>query len=125
MATTASEQTTLDEIRQAEWQRSSEAPELLTGYLAKIGKGKLLAPQEEISLSRRARAGNQRARKKLVPLHPAANTKSNQPHHSYNPTVRSTESRCWGLVPLQCEPTSFQTRTCNATPTSGNGKTAK
>jgi RNA polymerase primary sigma factor len=66
MATTASEQTTLDEIRQAEWQRSSEAPELLTGYLAKIGKGKLLAPQEEISLSRRARAGNQRARKKLV-----------------------------------------------------------
>src|SRR5919112_1061805 len=66
MATTASEQTTLDEIRQAEWQRSSEAPELLTGYLAKIGRGKLLAPQEEISLSRRARAGNQRARKKLV-----------------------------------------------------------
>src|ERR687889_363449 len=66
MATTASEQTTLDEIRQAKWQRSSEAPELLTGYLAKIGKGKLLAPQEELSLSRQARAGNQRARKKLV-----------------------------------------------------------
>ena len=66
MATTASEQRTLDEIRQAKWQRSSNAPELLTGYLAKIGKGKLLAPQEEISLSRRARAGNQRARKKLV-----------------------------------------------------------
>ena len=66
MASTVSEQTTLGEIRQAGSQRSSNAPELLSGYLAKIGKGRLLTHPEEISLSRRARAGDQRARKKLV-----------------------------------------------------------
>src|SRR5512132_3476235 len=43
-----------------------EAPELLVGYLATIRRGKLLSPQQEIYLSRRARAGDQRARKKLV-----------------------------------------------------------
>jgi RNA polymerase primary sigma factor len=66
MATTVSEPTTLDEIRAAGWQESSNAPELLAGYLAKIGRGRLLTHREEISLSRRARAGDQRARKKLV-----------------------------------------------------------
>jgi RNA polymerase primary sigma factor len=40
--------------------------EPLAGSLAKIGKGKLLTHQEEISLSRRAHAGGQRAHKKLV-----------------------------------------------------------
>jgi RNA polymerase primary sigma factor len=43
-----------------------EAPELLVGYLATIRRGRLLSPQQEIYLSRRARAGDQRARKKLV-----------------------------------------------------------
>jgi RNA polymerase primary sigma factor len=43
-----------------------ETPELLAGYLAKIGRGKLLTHQEEISLARRSRAGDQRARDKLV-----------------------------------------------------------
>src|SRR5918998_2647605 len=43
-----------------------ETPELLAGYLAKIGRGKLLTHQEEISLARRARAGDQSARKKLI-----------------------------------------------------------
>jgi RNA polymerase primary sigma factor len=43
-----------------------EAPELLVGYLATISRGRLLSPQQEITLSRRARAGDQRARKKLV-----------------------------------------------------------
>ena len=43
-----------------------ETPELLATYLAKIGKGRLLTHQEEISLSRRAGAGDQRARQKLV-----------------------------------------------------------
>jgi RNA polymerase primary sigma factor len=66
MATTVSERTKLDELRAAGWQQSSEAPELLAGYLQKIGRGKLLAHREEISLSRRARAGDQRACKKLV-----------------------------------------------------------
>ena len=43
-----------------------EAPELLVGYLATISRGRLLSPQQEIYLSRRARAGDQRARKELV-----------------------------------------------------------
>src|SRR5215216_4727376 len=43
-----------------------ETPELLAGYLAKIGRGKLLTHQEEISLARWSRSGDQRARDKLV-----------------------------------------------------------
>jgi RNA polymerase primary sigma factor len=46
--------------------QESETPELLVGYLARIGRGRLLSPQEEITLSRRARAGDQRACEKLV-----------------------------------------------------------
>jgi RNA polymerase primary sigma factor len=46
--------------------RESETPELLTAYLAKIGRSRLLNHQEEIFLSRRARAGDQRARNELV-----------------------------------------------------------
>jgi RNA polymerase primary sigma factor len=64
--TTGSERKKPDEVRQAKWQEESEAPELLAGYLARIGRGKLLSPQEEISLSRQARIGNHKARKKLV-----------------------------------------------------------
>ena len=56
----------LDEARPAKGREELQTPELLAGYMAKIGKGRLLTHQEEISLSRRARAGNQRARKKLV-----------------------------------------------------------
>jgi RNA polymerase primary sigma factor len=43
-----------------------EAPELLPDYFARIDKGKLLSHAEEIELSKRAEAGDQRARKKLV-----------------------------------------------------------
>src|SRR5215218_6854698 len=50
----------------AGWRKELETPELLTDYLAKIGRGKLLTHQEEISLARRSRAGDQRARDKLV-----------------------------------------------------------
>src|SRR3954467_5389160 len=56
----------LDEASPAKRREKLETPELLAGYLAKIGKGRLLTHQEEISLSRRALAGDQRARKKLV-----------------------------------------------------------
>jgi RNA polymerase primary sigma factor len=66
MTTTVSERKKRDEVRAAGLQESSEAPELLAGYLAMIGRGRLLTPREEITLSRRARAGDQRARKKLV-----------------------------------------------------------
>jgi len=56
-----------DEVRPPARRREElQTPELLAGYLAKIGRGKLLTHREEISLSRRARAGDQRARKKLV-----------------------------------------------------------
>ena len=57
----------LDEVRPPAKQREElQTPELLAGYLKKIGRGRLLTHQEEISLSRRARAGDQRARKKLI-----------------------------------------------------------
>jgi len=66
MATTVSERTNRNEVRATGSQESSEAPELLAGYLAMIGRGRLLGHKEEISLSRRTRAGDQSARKKLA-----------------------------------------------------------
>jgi RNA polymerase primary sigma factor len=66
MTTTFSERTKRDEVRATGSQETSEAPELLAGYMAMIGRGRLLTHREEISLSRRARAGVQRASKKLV-----------------------------------------------------------
>ena len=57
----------LDEVRPPAGRREElQTPELLAGYLKKIGRGRLLTHREEISLSRRARAGDQRARRKLV-----------------------------------------------------------
>ncbi len=43
-----------------------EAPELISGYFARIDKGHLLSHEEEIDLSRRAKAGDERARQKLI-----------------------------------------------------------
>jgi RNA polymerase primary sigma factor len=42
------------------------APDLVPGYFARIGKGKLLTHQEEIDLSKRAKKGDKAARKKLI-----------------------------------------------------------
>src|SRR5829696_4876154 len=42
------------------------ATELIPGYLARIGKGKLLSHQEEIALSKRAKKGDKAARKRLI-----------------------------------------------------------
>ena len=42
------------------------APELIPGYLARIGKGKLLTHQEEIALSKRAKKGDKAARERLI-----------------------------------------------------------
>jgi RNA polymerase primary sigma factor len=50
----------------AAWWQDTETPELLVGYLARIGRSRLLSPQEEITLSKRARAGDQRACEKRV-----------------------------------------------------------
>ena len=45
---------------------AEEAPELLAGYLGRIGRGRLLTHEEELDLGRRARAGNARARTRLI-----------------------------------------------------------
>jgi RNA polymerase primary sigma factor len=46
--------------------RIGEAPELIPGYFARIGTGKLLNHQEEIDLSKRAKKGDKAARKRLI-----------------------------------------------------------
>ena len=46
--------------------REAETPELLAKYLARIGQGNLLTHAEEIDLSNRAKAGDTRARQKLI-----------------------------------------------------------
>src|SRR5215207_11673572 len=47
-------------------QTKEEAPELLPDYFARIDKGKLLTHQEETDLSKRAKAGDGKARHKLI-----------------------------------------------------------
>jgi RNA polymerase primary sigma factor len=47
-------------------ERMVETPELIPGYFARIGRGKLLTHQEEIDLSKRAKKGDTAARKKLI-----------------------------------------------------------
>src|SRR5687767_7071961 len=48
--------------------RRAEAPELIPGYFARIGKGKLLTHHEEMDLSRRAKQGDKAARKRLIEM---------------------------------------------------------
>ena len=43
-----------------------EAPSLLAGYLGRIGRSRLLTPEEELDLGWRARAGDERARARLI-----------------------------------------------------------
>src|SRR5918999_1252492 len=47
-------------------ERPSETPDLIPGYFAHIDKGKLLTHEEEIDLSKRAKAGDTRARQRLI-----------------------------------------------------------
>jgi RNA polymerase primary sigma factor len=47
-------------------EKEYETPTLLAGYLDRIGNGKLLTPREERELSRRAKAGDGRARQRLI-----------------------------------------------------------
>jgi RNA polymerase primary sigma factor len=61
-----SEMGTTGYTRAPSQEQEHETPELLAGYLDRIGKGRLLTHREEIELSRRAKAGDERARKKLV-----------------------------------------------------------
>src|SRR5919112_479467 len=46
--------------------RMGAAPELIPGYFARIGTGKLLNHQEEIDLSKRVKKGDEAARKRLI-----------------------------------------------------------
>ena len=46
--------------------REAETPELISSYFARIGEGALLTHAEEVDLSRRARAGDAKARTRLV-----------------------------------------------------------
>jgi RNA polymerase primary sigma factor len=50
----------------AKAERESETPELLAKYLAHIGQGDLLTHAEEVDLSKRAKAGDQKARARLI-----------------------------------------------------------
>jgi RNA polymerase primary sigma factor len=43
-----------------------ETPELISGYFARIDKGELLTHEEEIDLSKRAKAGDREARRTLI-----------------------------------------------------------
>ncbi len=47
-------------------ERPSETPEVLPSYFAHIDKGKLLTHAEEIDLSNRAKAGDKKARQRLI-----------------------------------------------------------
>ncbi|MBA3609926.1 MAG: RNA polymerase sigma factor RpoD/SigA [Rubrobacter sp.] len=47
-------------------EREKDTPELLAKYLAHIGQGNLLTHTEEIDLSERAKAGDKRARQRLI-----------------------------------------------------------
>jgi RNA polymerase primary sigma factor len=46
--------------------RETETPELLGKYLDHIGRGELLTHKEEVDLSKRAKAGDRRARQRLI-----------------------------------------------------------
>ena len=47
-------------------ERTSETPELLPGYFARIDKVRLISREEEVDLARRAKAGDERARQRLI-----------------------------------------------------------
>jgi RNA polymerase primary sigma factor len=47
-------------------ERPSETPDLIPSYFARIDKGKLLTHAEEIDLSKRAKAGDGKARERLI-----------------------------------------------------------
>ena len=47
-------------------ERESETPELLAKYLDHIGRGQLLSRRQEVDLGRRAKTGDERARRELI-----------------------------------------------------------
>jgi RNA polymerase primary sigma factor len=57
---------TMETIKARRPEREPKAPDLIPGYFAKIDTGRLLTHAEEIDLSKRAKAGDARARQRLV-----------------------------------------------------------
>src|SRR3954468_3028640 len=64
-----SKEVTMDNMESAIVQRRperEETPELIPGYFARIDKDQLLSHEEEIELSKQAKAGDERARQRLI-----------------------------------------------------------
>jgi len=57
---------TMDTATTRRQELGSETPDLIPGYFARIDKGELLTHAEEIDLSKRAKAGDKKARQRLV-----------------------------------------------------------
>ena len=57
---------TMEKVTTQHRERGTETPKLLAKYLAHIGQGDLLTHPEEIDLSRRAKAGDHKARQRLI-----------------------------------------------------------
>jgi RNA polymerase primary sigma factor len=55
-----------DTVARRRQELGSETPDLIPGYFARIDKGDLLTHAEEIDLSKRAKAGDKKARQRLV-----------------------------------------------------------
>jgi RNA polymerase primary sigma factor len=56
----------MDTVASRRQELGSETPDLIPGYFARIDKGSLLTHAEEIDLSKRAKAGDKKARQRLV-----------------------------------------------------------
>jgi RNA polymerase primary sigma factor len=57
---------TMETIKARRLDRGPKAPDLIPGYFAKIDTGRLLSHREEIDLSKRAKAGDKKARQRLI-----------------------------------------------------------
>src|SRR3989337_2732230 len=57
---------TMETIKARRPERVAKAPDLIPGYFAKIDTGRLLSHREEIDLSKRAKAGDKKARQRLI-----------------------------------------------------------
>src|SRR4028119_2093706 len=57
---------TTETIKARRPDREPSTPDLIPGYFARIDKGMLLSHREEMDLSKKAKAGDERARKRLI-----------------------------------------------------------
>ncbi len=57
---------TMETIKARRPEREPKAPDLIPSYFAKIDTGRLLSHQEEIELSKRVKAGDKKARHRLI-----------------------------------------------------------